>query len=487
MKYILLTALALSQMTPCLAHEGHDKAFADKDALTTTTKRIKISPEGQVAIGIKTIETKSKRLAAKLEITGKVEPAENRVSLVTSPVAGVLTRIDVQQGSTVKAGATLGTVYSAAVATVFVDLFNESSLIRAEMTKIKAQAQNDVRLQGADVGHYLQDMEREKNLVDAGITARKNYLEAEHALNLARTRLSGTEKQLADNLSALQARLQTLTEATKRKLAIMGVPNAQINKAIANNKVLADIPIVSPESGIVFSRDVTQGESVDPSKKLVSIINLSPIWVTLDLHPDQLSQIRLGQQVKIKPPLGPDVSGTISYIAPIVDRTERTIHVRVVCPNKQAILRPEMFVTSSITTGIQPTAKIVVPAQSLIDEGGRNFVYVKYGDSFQPVPVSRGAKIGEEVEIIDGLYEGDQVVSNGALQIKAQSMLASAEPESEKAPDKKTVDKSFVETRLSDLMFFVGGILTGVLATLLGLKLKKAPSQASRTSGGADE
>jgi multidrug efflux pump subunit AcrA (membrane-fusion protein) len=493
MKIAFFVILLLAQILPCAAHEGHDKAFANKDNMVATDQKVHITPEGQQAIGLKTLPVRRERLQTTLEITGKVEPADNRINFITTPVAGVISRIDVQQGANVRKGQRLATLYSAEVATVITQLLDERASVQAEVTKAKAQAQNDIQLLARDIQHFQTDVEREQKLLEAGITARKNYLDAVHALDLAKTRLEGIKRQLAQNIAALELRRTTVTGATKRKLIILGVPKTQIDQALSKGAVLAEVPILSPATGTVFSRDVTQGESVDTSRKLLSIVNLSPIWVSLDIPPSQLSRVKLGQAVRIQNPVGPEISGTISSIGPIVQESERTVHVRVVAPNPNGFLKPEMFVTASIVTGIQPKESIVVPSEAVIADGGKDFVYVKYGDNFQAVAVTVGAKIHGSSEIIDGLYEGDQVVINGVSQLRAQAMLSggNALPASE-AEHKKTVEtrttNDLIPDPLAISLAVLGGIVIGLIcAWLLGKSRRHRGAAAPLPKVGSHE
>ncbi len=466
-KAIVLVFLAL-QALPLQAHEGHDKAFANKDAMVATNQKVHIAPEGQAAIGLKTAPVHSERLQTTLEITGKVEPADHRLNFVTSPVSGIISRIDVQEGANVRKGQLLAIVHSAEVATVITELLDQRAALEADITKARVQAQNDIQVQTKDVAHFTSDVEREQKLLAEGITARKNYIEALHALDVAKARLEGTRKQLSQNIAALESRRNTVTAATKRRLSILGVPSGQIDKSLGKGQILAEVPIFSPATGTVFSRDVTQGESVDNTRKLLSIVNLSPIWISLDIHPDQLSRIKLGQQVRIHSPVGPETTGNISSIASVVEPSARTVHVRVVASNPKGILRPEMFVTASIVTGKQSVNAIVVPAEAIVEDSGRSFVYVKYGDDFQAVAVRRGAKVRDAVEILDGLYEGDQVVVNGAPQLRAQSMLAAKSVGAELTSKPEVVHNDETQKNKSMdqwliLLVLAGGIVIGLV------------------------
>lgn len=482
MKILLFIWAFVAISLPACAHEGHDKAFGNNDGMVATNQKVHISPEGQTAIGLTALPVRAEKLSTTLEITGTVEPADNKIHYVTSPVPGVVSRLDVQQNDVVRKGQRLASLHSADVASVLADLLDQRGSIQAEITKARAQANNDVQLQSRDVEHFTVDVERERKLLAEGITARKTYLDALHELDLAKARLEGTKKQLAQNEQAMTVRQQTLTEATKRKLSIMGVPAHQINNAVSTGKVLAEVPIYSPAAGIIFSRDATNGESVDTTKKLLSIVNLSPIWVSLNINQEQLGLIRIGQQVVIKPPSGSTISGKISSIAAVVDPSERTVHVRVVADNASGALRPQMFVTASIVTGKQVAASITVPSQAVIEDGGKYWVFVKYGDAFQPVAVKTGLKVQDKIEILDGLYEGDQVVVSGARQVRSQSMLAAKKTDAHEENKQKKLEPkaTTVQSPLVLALVLGGGIAIGLLIAALTSRLVGRKAQNTK-------
>jgi membrane fusion protein, heavy metal efflux system len=355
MKLLLLFWSFLVISSAAVAHEGHDKAFANKDNMVATNQKVHIAPSGQSAIGLKAQAVTITQLKKFIETTGIVAPADNKVHYVTSPVGGIISSIDVQVNDTVRKGQRIATVYSADIASVLTDLLDQRASLQAEMTKAKAQAHNDVQLQTREVEHFTIDADRQKKLFTEGVTAQRTYLDAAHALDMAKSKLEGTKMQLAQNLDALNDRQKTITDATKRKLTIMGLPMSQIDDALRNGNVQAKVPIISPADGTVYSRDVSNGESIQNSKKLLSIVMLSPIWITLNVNQEQLDLIKIGQEVSIKPPVGPDITGKISSVASIVDPVERTVHSAIVRRSISPIELPGMRAIFRIS----PTAVVI--------------------------------------------------------------------------------------------------------------------------------
>ncbi|MBZ0189077.1 MAG: efflux RND transporter periplasmic adaptor subunit [Candidatus Obscuribacterales bacterium] len=469
-KIILFLLLILSGL-PATAHEGHDKAFGSNNAVVTTNQKVHISPSGQRSIGLESAPVKLRYSETYLEATGTVRAADDEIHYVSSTVSGVVRSIYVKQGETVKKGQLLASIYSAEVAKVLGNLLDQRATINSELAKKRVETDREIELQTKNAAHFANDLARESQLLAEKITARKNYLDAKHAHETAEIQLESIKKQQKQDLHLMNQRLSTITEAARRHLIILGLPPTQIDKALSSSLLTAEIPILAPASGSLFMRDVTMGESVGTTKHLFSIVKLSPIWVVLDIHQDKLDQLRLRQPVEISTPAGSTIQGSISSIATVLDPGERTAHVRVVCDNRTGELRPEMFVTARILTGKNSKKIVMVPTRSVIEDGDRSLVYVQYGEDFQPVFVIIGARTANGVEILDGLYEGDRIVVNGAHQIKSQSMLASTKKDVEN--QRETIQGANPPGIIFLLIALLVGIALGTALTVLFTRKKE--------------
>jgi transcription antitermination factor NusG len=225
--------------------------------------------------------------------------------------------------------------------------------------------------------------------------------------------------------------LQLHINNIKGQLAIMGIPAASADRALAGGSVTADLAIRSPVSGIVTFRDITLGERVEPSKKLFSVVDLSPIWVLIDVFQEQLPKIRLGQSVKVISPSLQTIQGQISSIDSNVDPVKKTVHVRVVAQNQEGILRPGAFVNAEIVLGSTPSGDIVVPSMAVVESGGKHLVYQRHEKHFEPIEVQMGRETNGKTEIVSGIGPGTEIVIEGARQLLAQSMLKTRTEEHE--------------------------------------------------------
>lgn len=456
----LLLLLSFSAF-PTLAHEGHNEAFGGGETTVTTAQKILVTPEGQSAIGIKTQTVKPGALAKTLQATGTVQPSENRAYDVNPQVSGIVQAVSVKQGDFVRKGQSLAIIHSMEVANVLTQLLQDRAKIQADIARTRTQAKRDIAVQANQVTLTQVNFQREQILLKEGITARKDYIEAKTAYETAQVEFTAIKKQSTENVTLLKKQMSLTIEAVKNQLSVMGLPQSAIDRALASNQIVSEIPIFSPTSGIVTFRDITLGENLAPAKKIFSIVNLSPIWVIVNVFQEQLPLVHLGQTVRIKTPSNDVLYGTISSIGTTVDPSSRTIPVRIVTDNVSGELKPGMFVTAEVVIGQTAGGRIVIPSSAVIDDNGHSIVYVQYGNYFQPVPIRLGQRTSNEAEIIDGLFEGDKIVFQGAKQLQAQSLLTAKAGTPAASKDKQAEQNGGVSSNNS-LPTLLIGILIGL-------------------------
>lgn len=426
-KFVAVTVVlvfSIIQGTVSLGHEGHDSAFGDHSGnVVDTTRKIQIDKEGREAIGVKTEAVKTGSLKDVLHSTGKVQAADNKKHDINPPVSGVVEKALVREGDSVKTGQTLAIIRSVEIANVITALLEERERSNAELIRVETKFNRDIEITKKEQQLKTAHLERQKSLLDEGITAEKSFVEAKTAKETADVQLKSLKQQLQEEKKNIERKMAIATSAARRKLKIMGLGDTAITRAISSNEIVATIPINAPVSGVITQRSVSPGETVSPGENIYTIVGLSPIWVAVDVFQDQISRVKLGQPVKIRTSSGYSTNGTISNIGSVVDPSQRTIHVRIEVANQEGVLKPEMFATAEIVTGASNTSNVVIPASALMEDGGHQFVYVEYNNYFQPVDVKVGERTSEKVEILDGLFEGDKVVVNGSSQLLAQSKL----------------------------------------------------------------
>ena len=475
-KFCLAWIICIWTLYPGLATLGHGDdggAFAPTDEAARLLE-LDMDDLSKDSIGLKTQRVENKTMSSFLRATGEVQAAETRSFEVNTPVSGVVQSVYVKQGDLVKKGQILASIYSPEVATALAQLVNETTRIEAEKARIRVQYQNDIKLQENQLKLSIIAYKREKELLAEGITARKTFQETENAEESASVKLQALKMRLQQELELLDRQREILIQTSKDQLRIMGLSNKEIYKAIESKHVKADLNVIAPLAGYVILRAVTVGEKVDPTRKLFSIVNLDPIWVMVDVYQEQIPQVHIGDHVVVETPSKDLIEGKISSIGSVVDVATKTLHVRIVVDNKKATLRPGMFVVAQIAFGKENKKQISIPETSIVYQNERPFAYVldPKDRKFEPTQVQIGGRYAQDVAILTGLKEGDIVVTQGAEQLKAQSLLkpqAQAQHDKESHEDhaahNKEAEKEPAPTTVM-LMIFLGGCVFALTLVL---------------------
>lgn len=178
------------------------------------------------------------------------------------------------------------------------------------------------------------------------------------------------------------------------------------------------VSISSPISGTVTDRNITLGSTAESNKTLFRIVDLSNVIVEGEVFESDISKIKPGQDARIRVDAYPDrvFKGKVTFIASELDPIKRTLHLWVTVDNTEGLLKPEYFAKLTLVVE-QGRETITVPIESIIDDGAEKFVFVKNGNRFVRQDVVTGLSDDRFIEIIDGLYPGDEVVTDGNRQI----------------------------------------------------------------------
>ena len=223
-------------------------------------------------------------------------------------------------------------------------------------------------------------------------------------------------------------RADYLVRASREKLRLWGLADAQIDAIADGGTAIERMPIRSPYDGFVIEKNIVEGASVMPGEKIFRIGALEEIWIEADVYESDLAALAEGQPVVATLPYLPEsrFEGTIAYIYPYLDPSTRTGRIRVVLPNPDFALKPEMYadVNIAISKGLQ----LVVPEEAVVQTGPRQLVFLDLGDDrILPREVHLGFKGGGVYQVLSGLAEGDMVVTSANFLIASESRIRSAE------------------------------------------------------------
>lgn len=189
---------------------------------------------------------------------------------------------------------------------------------------------------------------------------------------------------------------------------------------------LADTRVVAPFSGRVTDRLIQLGETVSPGKECFRIADFHPVLARLYFPERELARVRVGQQAWLTSDAQPgaSITGRVTLVNPMVDRTNGTFKVTIEIPNERGQLPPGTFARVRLKTGAVASA-LLVPRRGVLSEDGESYVFVARGDSVQRVPVKIGAIEGETAQVLAGLAAGDRVVTVGQGGLKPGSKIKS--------------------------------------------------------------
>jgi membrane fusion protein, copper/silver efflux system len=229
-------------------------------------------------------------------------------------------------------------------------------------------------------------------------------------------------------LSALQRSSATpgsaVQSAARTRLKVLGMSDADIERLGKSGKVQRLTTITSPRAGIVLNRGVTVGTAVDPSTELMTVADLSRVWALAEVPEAESSDIKRGSKATLLfPGAGRDTTeAVVEFVYPTLTERTRSLRVRFAIDNSAGTLRPGVYGTASFASSARET--LTVPRDSLVETGESQHLFVRTGDgSLDPRVVRLGARVGDRVEILDGIEVGETIVTSGVFLIDSESRL----------------------------------------------------------------
>ncbi len=217
-----------------------------------------------------------------------------------------------------------------------------------------------------------------------------------------------------------------LLDAARERTRAMSIPADLVRQAEAGATPQARYTLVAPASGVVAELGVREGVAVSPGMTLFRIAGLEKVWAVAEVPEAQAVRLTRGQKVSaaLQADASQTFTGTMQEILPQVNAATRTLQARFEVDNKGGRLVPGMLLRLQVAG---PTSsRLVVPAEAVIRTGTRAVAIVrKDGGAFEPREVKLGADLGEQVEILAGLAEGEQVVASGQFLVDSEARLRS--------------------------------------------------------------
>lgn len=228
----------------------------------------------------------------------------------------------------------------------------------------------------------------------------------------------------------------SLIEAGRARLRLMGMPEPLIRRVERRRQTQTVSTIDAPIGGVIQTLDVRAGMTLAAGQTLARINGLDTVWLDVAVEETQTANVHVGQHVTADLAAYPGelFSGKVSAILPEANPNTRGVRVRVVLPNRNGRLKPNLTAEVHITTGnTQDTLR--VPSEALIRTGKRTLVMLaEPGGRYRPVEVSTGTETGEYTAILAGLNEGQQVVTSGQFLLDSEASLTGMIDTTQKMP-----------------------------------------------------
>lgn len=375
----------------------------DESAAITITK------ESQLLFGIKTEVVTERQITGGLKVAGVVKAKPDSRAVVSPPVAGrIFLKKGLTIGSAVGRGEQIGTVEQILGAPEQAEL--EARRIELRTAALEQQArqaeQNALAQQARTrLSQAQRELQRAKNLLEVGAAPKKRVEEAETAVRLAEQEVKSAEQQAA--IANQQAKLA--------------------NESLNRVNPIRSFALISPITGLIGELKVTTGQQVETGAELMSISNLSTVFIEAQVFEKELETVRSSNRASFTAAgmpdevfnIGKDGDGFLLTIGQNVNAETRTVPVIFEIKNPLNRLRDGMFVDLMIdTTGSEKI--IAVPKKAVITEQGKTFVFVfKGGELFEKRTVVIGNEGLDFYSIRSGLSANERVVVDGIYQLRS--------------------------------------------------------------------
>ena len=246
-----------------------------------------------------------------------------------------------------------------------------------------------------------------------------------------------------------------LYKAVRQKFKNWMIHGPILDKIAESGEVQNRFMIYAHVSGTVTDIKVNQGSHIMDAMPIFSVADLNTVWASFDVYENQIAQFEKGQKIKVGTNAYPDKTfpATVSFIDPVLDQSTRTVTLRATLNNKNGLLKPGMFVTGIIDDTSQNLSNnISIPSSAVLWTGERSLVYVKvYRDEpvFEMREITLGARQSNRYQVLNGLQNGDEIVTHGTFTIDAAAQLQGKKSMMNQSKVQKEAAFSEMKIRLS--------------------------------------
>ena len=218
-----------------------------------------------------------------------------------------------------------------------------------------------------------------------------------------------------------------LAQAARTRLNLFDVPESFIAELERTGKVQRTVTLNAPASGYVTGKEIFEGTRVMPGMDLLTVTDLSRVWIEADLYEYEAQSVRVGQTAALETVADPGtkLKGRVAFIYPTFSPETRTLKVRFDFPNPGLRLKPQMY--ANVLLDLHSVTGVVIPDSALIETGVRVIAFVDAGGgSFEPREVKVGVRGNGKAQILSGVKAGENVAVRANFLLDSESKLRAA-------------------------------------------------------------
>ncbi len=431
---------------------GSPTETADASQASDRRKVVEVPEKVVQLVDIRNEPIQKRLLVVNLHVTGQIKPEVGKEVNVNTRFSGRVTDVRVAPGQSVHRGDVLAMVDSHQISELQAELIEaKSKLLIAEaqeererqiyeeqLLRPKTLIQARTHFDETKVVLELAESEfkRQEGLYHEKISSAKDYLTAKA------TRAKGKvahaqaqvdlqrEERLYANKAMMRRDYQLAQAETARarqhkstliqRLQFLGVAPHMVQEVLKDAKIIAEVPIVAPASGVITHQRVAVGEVINSEENVFTITDLSNVVVAADIPEVHVPKVRIGSNVHVKVASYPHETfeGTISYISDQVNSETRTVAIRARLPNSDRRLKSNMF--SEIDISGEPQMLLACPKSAVQERDGKKVVYVQKPNAYQERAVEVGSETEDYYHVVGGLSAGERVATQGSLMLKTE-------------------------------------------------------------------
>jgi RND family efflux transporter MFP subunit len=239
--------------------------------------------------------------------------------------------------------------------------------------------------------------------------------------------LEARSRTASSTLPSVATAGDELAASARRRLELLDLTEEQLQEIETSGQARRTVSIAAPISGTILARNVTQGERIGPETILLEVADLSRVWVIASVYQHEMPFVRVGQSATMSLSYLPGraFEGNVGLVYPTLDPATRTVQVRLEFANPGLELKPDMYAEVDLIADLGE--RLAVPASAVMDTGTRSVAFVALGDGFfDPREVRIGLRLSEAYEVLEGLAEGESVLTSANFFVDSESKLEAA-------------------------------------------------------------